>query len=329
MGKLFQSLVLIAYFWSGTAFSSTPWDTPDASHAPLSASPSELVRIAGRYENAEGVARDPGKALDLYCEAARHDFAEAQFRLGWMYANGRGVLKDEAVASALFKLAADQGHEYAARMLRFVPSTRSARLPICLLPDPPVEIAMNGVAGEYGSLNPGDRVLLIAPQVASDEPAEAIEGPSAPRNEIEQLVYRLAPLYAVDPKLALAVISVESAFNASAVSPKNAQGLMQLIPETAERFGVKKVFVPAENIRGGLAYLRWLLAFFQGDVTLVAAAYNAGERAVERYRGIPPYPETRNYVRKISSLYRRANHPYQSEVVEPSAIMRQGRGGSG
>jgi len=134
-------------------------------------------------------------------------------------------------------------------------------------------------------------------------------------------VHKLAPQYAIDPKLVMAVISTESAFNPGAVSPKNAQGLMQLIPETAERFGVKKVFNPVENIKGGLAYLRWLLAFFQGDVSLVLAAYNAGERAVEKYRGIPPYPETRSYVRKITSVYRNATHPFDSGVVEPSPLM--------
>jgi soluble lytic murein transglycosylase-like protein len=98
---------------------------------------------------------------------------------------------------------------------------------------------------------------------------------------------------------------------------------MQLIPETAERFGVKQVFNPAENIRGGLAYLRWLLAFFQGVVQLVLAAYNAGERAVERYRGIPPYAETRSYVRKITSVYKNATHPFDAAIVEPSPLMEK------
>jgi soluble lytic murein transglycosylase-like protein len=141
------------------------------------------------------------------------------------------------------------------------------------------------------------------------------------RTEIEQLVHRLAPQYAVDPNFALAVIRVESAFNPVAQSPKNAQGLMQLIPETAARFGVKQVLNPAENIKGGLAYLRWLLALFEGDVHLVAAAYNAGERAVEKYRGIPPYPETRDYVRKITGLYKKVSHPYEAGIVEPSPIL--------
>src|SRR5262249_34004293 len=226
----------------------------------------------------------------LYCRAARAGYIEAQFKLGWVYDNGRGVPRDDAVAGALFTLAAQQGHEYAAKLLAYVKPESEAKLPPCMLPDPP------------------------APEQVADEPARN-------RTEIEQLVHKLAPQYAIDPKLVMAVISTESALNPAAVSPKNAQGLMQLIPETAERFGVKKVFNPAENLRGGLAYLRWLLAFFQGDVPLVLAAYNAGERAVEKYRGIPPYPETRNYVRKITSVYRQPLHPFDAGVVEPSQIM--------
>ena len=87
----------------------------------------------------------------------------------------------------------------------------------------------------------------------------------------------------------MALITAESNFNPKAISPKNAQGLMQLIPATAVRFGVKNAYNPVENLKGGLAYLQWLMAYFKGDVALVLAAYNAGEMAVEKYRGIPPY----------------------------------------
>jgi soluble lytic murein transglycosylase-like protein len=134
-------------------------------------------------------------------------------------------------------------------------------------------------------------------------------------------VYKLASDYEVDPKLVLAVITVESGFNVHAKSPKNAQGLMQLIPETAQRFRVKNAFDPADNIKGGLAYLQWLLAYFKGDVPLVLAAYNAGERTVEKYRGIPPYPETRNYVQKITSMYRSPTHPYKADLVKEATFL--------
>jgi soluble lytic murein transglycosylase-like protein len=81
------------------------------------------------------------------------------------------------------------------------------------------------------------------------------------------------------------------------------------------------VFDVEDNIKGGVAYLQWLLAFFKGNVPLVAAAYNAGEKAVEKYGGIPPYAETRDYVRKITALYKKNTHPYQVDIVEPSPIV--------
>ena len=108
------------------------------------------------------------------------------------------------------------------------------------------------------------------------------------------------------------------------MSVKNARGLMQLIPETARRFKVANPFDVRDNLRGGLAYLRWLLAYYQGQVPLVAAAYNAGEAAVDRYRGIPPYPETREYVRRVLRLFRSERHPYDPGVIAPSPIVGAG-----
>ncbi len=97
---------------------------------------------------------------------------------------------------------------------------------------------------------------------------------------------------------------------------------MQLIPETAARFNVRKAFNVGENLRGGLTYLRWLLAYYQGDVVYAVAAYNAGERAVDRYGGVPPYPETREYVRKVLGWFRSHYHPYDpAVVVEPSPLV--------
>lgn len=114
-----------------------------------------------------------------------------------------------------------------------------------------------------------------------------------------ELIKFAARQHGVDPHLLKAVIHVESAFNASAVSPKGAQGLMQLMPSTARRFGVKNAFRPQDNISGGTRLLKQLIAKYNGNLKLALAAYNAGEEAVSRYNGIPPYSETQNYVRKV------------------------------
>jgi TPR repeat protein len=262
---------------------------------PYPQDPEAQVAQAVKYENAEGVTRDYARALELYCRAAKEGHAEAQFRLGWMYANGRGVARDDAIAAYWFGLAAAQRHEYAQRMRRYMPAV--TKIPFCLL-EPLVE------------------------QLVIEEPPSQ-EQRHAPEDEkIVALVRELAPQYSVDPGFALAIIAVESDFKPGAISPKNAQGLMQLIPDTARRFRVRDAFDPRDNIRGGLAYLQWLLAFFKGNVALVAAAYNAGERAVEKYRGIPPFPETQNYVKRIKTIYKKAQHPYNSAITAPSALAR-------
>jgi soluble lytic murein transglycosylase-like protein len=116
----------------------------------------------------------------------------------------------------------------------------------------------------------------------------------------DDIVNNAALIYGVDPALIKAVIKTESNFDPCAVSNKGACGLMQLIPETASRFGVTDVFDPKANIYGGTQYLSWLTTYFKGDLKLVLAAYNAGEHAVEKYNNqIPPYKETINYVKKV------------------------------
>jgi hypothetical protein len=114
-------------------------------------------------------------------------------------------------------------------------------------------------------------------------------------------------------------MATESNFNPIAVSPKNAQGLMQLISATAARFNVRSPTDSAENIRGAMAYLRWLLAYLvEGDLMLTLAAYNAGEKAVECDRGVPPYAETRQYVLRIlASLRGQLSHPVDPTVTPP------------
>jgi len=117
-----------------------------------------------------------------------------------------------------------------------------------------------------------------------------------------QEIASAARQYGVDEAVVRAIIHAESAFNPRAVSRVGAQGLMQLMPATAERFGVSDAFDAAQNIRGGVKYLAWLLKRFDGNVTLAAAGYNAGEGAVDKYDGIPPYKETQRYVERVGVL---------------------------
>lgn len=132
---------------------------------------------------------------------------------------------------------------------------------------------------------------------------------------MSELIDAFAAEYELDPALIRAVIQVESNFNRKAVSPKGAQGLMQLMPATIWRLSVRDAYDPHENIGAGVRYLRQLLDRFHGDLTLALAAYNAGENAVLRYKGVPPYQETRDYVAKVLSLYRRGQRERSTNGV--------------
>lgn len=244
------------------------------------------------YEHGEGLPKDMKKAISLYCEGAMAGDPEARYSLGWMYMNGRGVPRNDGMAAYFLKLAADQGHEPSQKLLPF--AGQSVTEPPDCLPD-------NALASNETEW------------VFSNEK----------QRKLATLISRLAPEYGVSPRLAYAVAHTESNLNPGAVSPKNAQGLMQLIPETSARFNVKKPFDPEQNVRGGLAYLRWLLAYFRGDVALVAAAYNAGEGAVNQYLGIPPYAETREYVKRIHAVFPQREHPFNSAITEPSPSLPQ------
>lgn len=116
-------------------------------------------------------------------------------------------------------------------------------------------------------------------------------------------IAKYAKKYKVDADLVKAVIAAESCYNRNAVSPKNAQGLMQLIPATASRFGVTNSFNADQNIRGGTRYLSFLLKRYKGNLYKAVASYNAGEGAVDKYKGIPPYRETQQYVRNVLQVY--------------------------
>lgn len=136
--------------------------------------------------------------------------------------------------------------------------------------------------------------------VPSVEPSAPAPEPAAPPSNLQEAVDRIADRHGLSPELLHSVIKVESNYNPYAVSPKGALGIMQLIPETARRFGVSDVFNPMENIEGGAAYLEYLMALFHGNSVLALAAYNAGENAVAKYGTVPPYAETQNYLKLIA-----------------------------
>jgi len=253
----------------------------------------ELRQAAAGYEHGRnGLKQDYQQAFSLYCQAALLGDAESAYNLGFMYFNGRGLARDLSLAVRWFKQAADVGDKQAGQML--------ARFR---------DIA----AGDDAACKP-------QPQA---QPLKLVADANPDRKIVQDWVNQIAPGYGIDPLLVMAVIQAESAFKVSALSGKNAQGLMQLIPETAERFGVKDSWNPVQNIKGGTAYLHWLLRHFDGKVDWVLAAYNAGEGVVERYQGIPPYPETQNYVKQIQAVYKKPLHPVPPEFPAKFIVLEQ------
>jgi hypothetical protein len=155
--------------------------------------------------------------------------------------------------------------------------------------------------GEVGL--PPDAVRGFVP----DEVLEEVESPTTPGGDLTALAVQAAKRHGLDPDLVLAVIAVESNFRPQAVSPKGAQGLMQLMPATAASLGVRDVFDPAQNLDGGARHLGSLLTLYGGDLARALAAYNAGAKAVDKSNGVPPYQETREYVRKVLKKYKPAS----------------------
>jgi soluble lytic murein transglycosylase-like protein len=139
----------------------------------------------------------------------------------------------------------------------------------------------------------------LRPQLASDDSGLGGAPAPVPPEQINALVQQNADIWQVDPALIKSVIANESSFNANATSPVGAQGLMQLMPETAAALGVRNPYDPAQNVAGGTRYLRSLLDRFKGDTRLAVAAYNAGPGAVEQYGDVPPYAETQSYVKNV------------------------------
>ena len=224
-------------------------------------------------ERGKGVRKSMSLAIEFYCDAATMGSSEGFFRIGRMLSKAPGKQRNLPVANAYLALAARLGHREASMLHN--PKIENARID---------EICPNHL-GENGA-EPFD----VDGYIAALAPA---------KRAIAALIRKNAARYGVDVRLALGIALAESNLDASAVSPKSAQGVMQLIPDTQERFGVTKPFDPEQNIKGGLAYLRWLQNRYPGNLKLVIAAYNAGEGNVDRYGGIPPFAETQQYVRRV------------------------------
>ena len=157
----------------------------------------------------------------------------------------------------------------------------------------------------------------LAPVANANSPeAEVIPAdiPTSGDKNLDLIIFHAGEREGVDPRFIHAVIWQESRYDITARSHAGAQGLMQLMPDTAKRFGCSDPDDPADNIKAGTKYLGWLLKRFSGNVQLALAGYNAGEGAVDKYNGVPPYTETQNYVRTISERYGKTYHP----VLSPS-----------
>ncbi len=265
----------------------------------------DLLERASALDNDANDGDASWKAANLYCEAARYGSAEGVYRLGMLYAFGRGVPANKEYAANLFGIAAVNGHFEAQKMLENI-EINTNDTPPCVVEE-------------------------VAPERAPVHVLAKVESPAIdayianlPKNKrwVVDLVETIADWHKVDSKLVLSIITAESNFKVSAKSNKDANGLMQLIPATAERFNVKNAFNASQNIKGGVKYLRWLLSYFRGDVALSVAAYNAGEGAVDKYHGIPPYAETKAYVKKVMALYQSPRHEFDVNLTTASPALK-------
>lgn len=161
---------------------------------------------------------------------------------------------------------------------------------------------------------------VIAPRVIPESmvPGQEAEERKPATDTLSEAVDRIAAQHSLPPQLIHSVIKVESNYNSNAVSPKGAQGLMQLIPATARRFGVADSFNPMENIQGGAKYLKYLLDLYNNDYALALAAYNAGEGAVAKYGGaVPPYKETQNYLHLVADQLKKSVKAAEATPAQP------------
>jgi len=276
-------VVLVLFFFASISYASD-YETPITKTLNLAqlGDLNAQLELAIAYDHGEGIQKNADKAIEWYCKAALKGSVEAQRNLAWMFFNARGVGMDEALAVRWFTAAAKSGDEFSQKMLSRLDENAQTPKTIC--------------------------VVLPTPYWETEKCSKSCR-------RVVKTVKEIAPGYNIETRLILALIQQESNFNVKARSHKGAIGLMQLMPTTAKRFGVKNIHDPQQNIKGGLRYLSWLLKQYQGNVALALAGYNAGEKAVERYNGIPPYKETRNYVKRIMKVYGKKFHPYEKDVT--------------
>ncbi|HID44278.1 MAG TPA: lytic transglycosylase [Chromatiaceae bacterium] len=243
------------------------------------------------YEYGEGVDKSPQEARSWYCRAAFQGLEDAWYNLGWMYVNGHGVASDDDVARYWLVKSAAAGNAQAGQVLRMI----------------------GGKVSKKNGCNHVANLSWLQRRCVDRECRATV-----------RKVEDLSREYDLDANLVLSIIRVESGFNAHARSPKGASGLMQLIPQTAVRFGVRDIWDVEQNLRGGMAYLRWLLAYFRGDLAKALAGYNAGEQRVLQYGGVPPYQETRAYVKRIIRYYGKSFHRYDLRWLDGTESPAQG-----
>lgn len=220
------------------------------------------------------------KAIALYCVAASTGNPEGYFRIGRLLATDPASVRSAKMANSYLAMAMRLGNQQASRYY----NPRVGNAPM----GDQCGVGMRGGQGSYFALP--STPFNVEAYLARQSPG---------KQKLATMLRHAAKRHQVDVRLVLAIAIAESNLESRAVSAKNAQGVMQLIPETQQRFGVTQPFDPAQNIKGGVSYLKWLDRRFDGDWVLISAAYNAGEKAVERYGGIPPYDETREYVKRV------------------------------
>jgi soluble lytic murein transglycosylase-like protein len=164
---------------------------------------------------------------------------------------------------------------------------------------------------------------LVRSVIVTQKPVgnRGVAGTGAEPRAFDEAVNAIAASQSLPPQLVHSVIKVESNYNPLAVSSKGAQGLMQLMPATARRFGVANSFDPVDNIQGGARYLKYLLDLYKGDYDLALAAYNAGEGAVGKYGAVPPYPETLNYLVQVGRQFQKSSTAAPPPESRPAAVI--------